>query len=183
MKGFLYSGMSRDRWQLPDRVLGVVDVDEGEKIADLGAGAGYFTYRLARAVGREGTVYAVDTDPDMVEHIRDRADRKGYRQIQVVHADGDAPQLPEKVDVVLTVNAFHHLPDDRVGFFTKLIESISPGGRLAVIEARPRWFLFGHATEPEEIRRVLQRAGYVELETHGFLPRQSFTTARRPSRS
>ncbi|MDP8929079.1 MAG: hypothetical protein M3O70_11040 [Actinomycetota bacterium] len=58
-KGFLYSSFSRDRWQLPDRVLRVVDVDEGEKIADLGAGAGYFTYRLARAVGREGTVYAV----------------------------------------------------------------------------------------------------------------------------
>ncbi|MDP8929081.1 MAG: class I SAM-dependent methyltransferase [Actinomycetota bacterium] len=119
----------------------------------------------------------------MVEHIRDRAERKGYRQIEVVHAEGDTPLLPEKVDVVLTVNAFHHLPDDRVGFFTELMESMSPGGRLAVVEARPRWFLFGHATEPEEIRRVLEQAGYVDLESHGFLPRQSFTVARRRGRS
>lgn len=180
VKGFLYSGFLRDRWQLPDRVLGVLDLREGETVADLGAGGGYFTYRLARAVGLEGTVYAVDTDPDMVEHLRARAEHKGYPQIQVVHPEGDTPQLPEAVDAVLTVNAFHHLPDDRAGYFAQLTESINPGGRLAVVEARPKWFLFGHATEPKEIRLVLERAGFVDLQTHDFLPRQSFTVARPP---
>lgn len=66
-------------------MLGLLDLREGETVADLGAGGGYFTYRLARAVGLEGRVYAVDTDPDMVEHLRARAERKGYQQIQVVH--------------------------------------------------------------------------------------------------
>lgn len=180
VKGFMYSGLFRDRWQLPDRVLDVVGVREGETVVDLGAGGGYFTYRLARAVGPEGTVYAVDTDPDVVAHIRDRAERKGYRQIQVVQPEAEFPVLPEAADVVFTANAFHHLPDDRAGFFTRVRESIRPGGRLAVIEARPKWFLFGHATEPEEIRRVVELAGYVDLEAHDFLPRQSLTVARCP---
>jgi arsenite methyltransferase len=183
LKGFLYSGFVRDRWQLPDRVLDVLDVREGDTVADLGAGGGYFTFRLARAVGPTGTVVAVDTDPDMIGYIRERAERKGYHQIEVVHPDDETPQLPREVDAVLTVNAFHHLPDDRVEFFSQLAESISPGGRLVVVEPRPRWFLFGHATEPEEIRSVLEQAGCADIETHDYLPRQSLTIARRPATS
>lgn len=180
LKSFAYSGLRRDRWQHPDRVLAASDVTDGERIADLGAGGGYFTYRLARAVGPDGRVYAVDTDADMRARIRDRAHRAGHGNIVTVAARDDDPGLPEPVDLILIVDAFHHLPDDRIGYLAGLAGALRPGGRIAIIEPRPRWYLFGHATAPERIRVTSERAGYTAAGEHDFLPRQSFTVFARP---
>lgn len=180
LKSAVYSGPFRDRWQHPERVVAALDLEQGDRVADLGAGGGYFTYRLARAVGPEGRVYAVDPDGDMRTRIRTRAERKGYTNIETVDPDDDRPVLPAPVDVVLTVNAFHHLPEDRVGYFRELAGSLEPGGRVAVVEERPRWYLFGHATEPARIRATLDEAGYTLVEEDDFLPRQSFTVFQRP---
>lgn len=181
VKSFVYSGPARDRWQHPDRVLAALGLGEGQRVADLGAGGGYFTYRLARAVGPEGRVYAVDTDPDMRGRIGDRAARKGYTNIVTVGPDDDADSgLPEPVDLILVVDAFHHLPDDRAAYFARLAEALRPAGRIAVVEPQPRWFLFGHATPPGEIRATLADAGYRLAAEHDFLPRQSFSVFERP---
>lgn len=180
LKSAMYSGPARDRWQHPDRVVAALAIEEGQRVADLGAGGGYFTYRLARAVGAQGRVYAVDPDGDMRSRIGERAARKGYGNIVTVEPGDDDAGLPEPVDLVLTVNAFHHLPDDRTGYFERLAEALRPGGRVAIIEARPRWFLFGHATDPVRIRSVLTAAGYTVTAEHDFLSRQSFTIFERP---
>lgn len=181
LKSALYSGPGRDRWQHPDRVLAALDLEEGQRIADLGAGGGYFTFRLARAVGPEGRVYAADTDGDMRSRIDARAARKGYPNIVTVDPGDGAPRLPGPVDLVLIVNAFHHLPDDRVTYFADLAGALRLDGRVAVIEAEPRWYLFGHATPPDRIRATLTEAGYTVVAEHDFLPRQSFATfAHRP---
>jgi SAM-dependent methyltransferase len=177
LKGFAYSGPGRDRWQHPDRVVAALALRPGQRVADLGAGGGYFTLRLARAVGPEGRVYAVDTDPDMRELVADRAARDGRGNVVPVAARPEDPALPEPVDLVLLVNAFHHLPEP-AGYAATLAGHLRPGGRVAVVEAEPRRLLFGHATAPERIRTTMAAAGYVLQEEHRFLPRQSFQTFR-----
>lgn len=181
LKSAAYSGPRRDRWQQPDRVIEALDVEPGARVADLGAGGGYFTYRLARAVRPQGVVYAVDPDPDMTTRIAARAARKGYTNIQAVAPNGEGPPLPEPVDLVLVVDAFHHLPVE-ASYYAALAEQLTPAGRVAIIEALPRWYLFGHATEPEQIRSVLTEAGYRVATEHDFPPRQSFIVfTRQPS--
>lgn len=176
LKSFAYSGPGRGRWQQPDRVLATLPVREGQQVADLGAGGGYFTIRLARAVGPAGRVYAVDTDPDMRELVAHRA--ADQPNVVPVAAEPDDPALPEPVDLVVLVDVFHHLPDP-AGYLALLARQLRPAGRVAVIEATPKWFRFGHATAPAEIRSAMAEAGYRLVERHDFLPRQSFQTFGR----
>jgi ubiquinone/menaquinone biosynthesis C-methylase UbiE len=178
LKSFCYSGGSgRDRWQYPDRVIAALGLRPGQRVADLGAGGGYFTFRLARAVGAEGRVYAVDVDPDMRWLIDDRVTRERVGNVVTVAAEPDGAQLPEPVDLVLVVDAFHHLPDPAT-LMSRLAGQLGPAGRVAVIEPRPKWTYFGHATDPAVIRSAMADAGYQPVEEHGFLPRQSFLTFR-----
>jgi len=172
-KSFAYSGPKRDRWQQPDDVIAALAVDEGSRVADLGAGGGYFTFPLARAVGPQGVVYAVDTDADMSLLVSQRAAANKVGNVITVAARPDDPVLPQTVDLVLTVNAFHHLPEPGT-YFATVAKYLNSDGRIAVIEARPKWFLFGHATEPPTIASTMADAGYTVAERHDFLPRQSF---------
>lgn len=179
LKGFAYSGFGRERWQLPGRVIAALPLDAGDRVADLGAGAGYFTFKLADAVGPTGRVYAVDTDPGMSALIAEIAARDGQGNVVTVAATPEDPLLPEAVDAVLLVNAFHHLPDtDR--YLRTLLEYVRPGGKVAVIEALPKWFLFGHATTPDAISAAMTDAGFTRAAHHDFLARQSFQVFERP---
>jgi arsenite methyltransferase len=180
LKSFAYSGPRRDRWQHPDRVLAALEVQPGQRVADLGSGGGYFTFRLADAVGPQGKVYAVDTDRDMRARVGAQAGRRGYANVVTVESGPDDPALPEPVDLIVVVDTFHHLPAT-AAYGSALADAVRPGGRLAVIEALPRWFLFGHATEPQRIRSLLEEAGFVVVAEHGFLPRQSFIVFERPA--
>lgn len=179
LKRTAYSGFRRDAWQQPDRVLDALELTAGDRVADLGAGGGYFTPRLADTVGSAGMVYAVDTDPDMLADLRrSLGDRSN---VTVVRAHPGDPGLPAAVDLVLLVNTYHHLPEP-VAYLRGLAAHLRPGGRVAVVEARVKGLrrLFGHATPPEEIRTALQAAGYALAAEHGFLVGQSLTIARRP---
>jgi ubiquinone/menaquinone biosynthesis C-methylase UbiE len=167
---------ARDAWQMPERVIETLDVRAGQAIADIGAGTGYFTVRLARSTAAR-TVYAVDIEPAMVDHVRTRAADEGLEHVVTVLADSDATNLPEPVDLVLIVNTFHHIPD-RVAYFTALQDLMTPGARLAIVdykkgapgEGPPEAFRF----TPDEIGDELGRAGFELLARHDFLPRQSF---------
>lgn len=180
VKSALYSGPRRDRWQQPDRVMETLAVEPGERVADLGSGGGYFTYRLARAVGPTGVVYAVDADADMIARIDTRAARKGYRSIRTVVAGHEPPLLPEPVDLVLCVDSFHHLPTEP-DYYARWGEQLTAGGRVAILEPVPRWYWFGHATPPERIREVLTEAGYRCAGEHSYLLRQSFMIFHLPA--
>jgi ubiquinone/menaquinone biosynthesis C-methylase UbiE len=169
---------ARDRWQHPDRVIAALGVREGDRVADLGAGPGYFTFRLARAVGPLGRVYAVDTDPDMSFLVTEAAARDDVRNVAVVEAADDDPMLPQPVDLVLVVNAFHHLPVPAT-YLTTLSKYLRPGGRIAIIETRPRWFTLGHATTPEAIAEAMNEAGYTRAAQHEIVRAQSFQVFER----
>ena len=167
---------ARDEWQMPQRVIAALEVGAGQVVADIGAGTGYFTVRLARDTAAR-TVYAVDIEPSMVDYVRGRADEAGLGNVVGVVADPTSPNLPEAVDLVLIVNTYHHIPQ-RVAYFAALRDHLAPGGRIAIIDPRkgapgggpPDEFRF----TPEEIGDELSRAGLELLTRHDFLPRQSF---------
>ena len=171
-----FDNPARDEWQMPRRVIAALDIVEGETVADIGAGTGYFTVRLAQSTPARA-VFAVDIESAMVDYVRERAAGAGLDQVVGVVAEPDSPNLPEPVDVVLIVNTFHHIPD-RVAYFSALRDSVAPGGRLAIIDPRkgvpgagpPDEFRF----TPEEIDAELGQAGFELLSRHDFLSRQTF---------
>jgi SAM-dependent methyltransferase len=166
---------ARDEWQMPDRVIAALALQRGQTVADIGAGTGYFTARLARSSAAP-KVYAVDIEPAMVEYLRQRAVKEGLANVVAVQATTEGPNLPEAVDVVLIVNTYHHIPD-RVEYFAALKGAIKPGGRLAIVDFRkeapegpPPEFRF----TPDQISGELAQAGFVLHQQHDFLPRQIF---------
>ncbi len=177
LKRFGYEGFDRDRWQHPDRVIASLDLDPGDRVADLGAGGGYFSFRLADAVGPSGVVYAVDVDSDMTELLTRRVADGGYENVEVILAELHDPLLPDgKIDLLFTSNTYHHI-QDRVAYFTNLRRDLKPDGRVAVIELNgSSWFArtFGHETALETIVEEMVEAGY-RLDRHfDFLERQHF---------
>lgn len=182
LKRCAYEGFGRDSWQQPDEVIEALALAAGDQVADLGAGSGYFTFRLARAVGPEGKVYAVDIDPDMVALLKEQAREEGHANVEVIRADPGDPHLPlAALDLVFACNVYHHL-EDRSAYFARLARHLKPGGRVAVIDFTGEgWFgwLTGHATPPEVVAREMEEAGYVLSRRLEFLPRQIFLLFER----
>ena len=108
----------REAWQLPDRVITALQLKEGMTVADIGAGTGYFTMRLAK-VSPKLTVYAVDIEPSMVDHLKTRAATEHLLNVVPVLAAASGPNLPKPVDVVVVVDTYHHLPG-RAAYFRNL---------------------------------------------------------------
>ncbi|MDQ3932957.1 MAG: class I SAM-dependent methyltransferase [Actinomycetota bacterium] len=185
-KRFAYSGLRRDRWQQPNQVVEVLDLGTGDRVADVGAGGGYFTFRVARAVGTSGTVYAVDTDDDLLAWLFDEASAEGLPNIVPIRAQPDEARLPEPVDLILLANVYHHLPD-QPSYLKRLAQHLLPGGRVAVLESRPQGLhrVFGHATAEGHIRDDFDAAGYELVAKHDFLAHQSFQifARRNPTNS
>jgi ubiquinone/menaquinone biosynthesis C-methylase UbiE len=167
LKRLMIAGPGRDARQNPDEVISALALEPGDKVADIGAGSGYFTFRIARAVAPGGRVFAVDTDQGMLELIAEHPEAVAS-QITTVQARAGDPELPEPVDLVFLSHSFHHLPSQR-SWFAAVRSLLRDGGRVAILEPRPGGFfsrLFGHATAPEEISAVMQDAGYRLLASH-----------------
>jgi arsenite methyltransferase len=165
----------RDREQQPDRVVASLGLRPGQRVADLGSGSGYFTFRLVAAVAPGGVVYAVDTDKDLLSTIEERASREGT-PVTPVLSDGQALALPEPVDLIFLSHSFHHLPGTGA-YLGAARDQLAPGGRIAIVEGRPKGLfhrLFGHATDPAEVRSQMTAAGYRLVTAHDFLRNDSF---------
>ena len=177
LKQCAYEGFQRDQWQQPQKVIETLALRPGDHVADLGSGSGYFTFRLAAAVGPQGKVYAVDIDREMNDLLAQAIKEKNVGNVEVILARPDDPLLPPAgVDLVLTVNTYHHF-ENRVAYFQKLRKYLRPGGRIAVIDFdRRAWFegLWKHYTPPEFIKREMEQAGYGLQHELTFLDRQSF---------
>jgi SAM-dependent methyltransferase len=165
----------RDEWQMPARVIDALGLKSGESVADIGAGTGYFTIRLAKSASKP-LVYAVDIEQAMVEHTLGRARQEGLRNVIGVKADADRANLPAPVDVVLIVDTFHHLPN-RVAYFRALKQQLNAGARVAIIDWRkdsPEGPPVEFRYSPEQISAELAEAGLALAVSHDFLPRQHF---------
>ncbi len=177
---------ARDAWQRPIEVVAALELRRGERIADLGAGTGYFTIPIARLVGPATPVLAVDVEPRMIDYLRQRAAREGLRNIETILADPQDPKLPAaSVDTILIVNTWHHITD-RAAYAQKLAAALAPGGRIVVIDFIPRPQEergFGPPTEMQLDRAVVDRelaaAGMVPARVHRFLEEQYFVEYER----
>jgi len=177
LKQCAYEGFNRDQWQQPQKVIEALALRPGDHVADLGSGSGYFTFRLAEAVGPQGKVYAVDVDREMNDLVAKATQGKNIGNVKVILARLDDPLLPPAgVDLVFTVNTYHHF-ENRVAYFQKLRKYLRPGGRIAVIDFdRRAWFegMWKHYTPAEFIKREMEQAGYALQGELTFLDRQSF---------
>jgi predicted methyltransferase len=175
----VFDDPERDAWQKPHAVLQALALKPDAVVADLGAGTGYFSARLANMLPK-GTVYAVDVEPEMVKYLGERAKREGLKNLKPVAARADDARLPAKVDLVLLVDVYHHI-ENRERYFGTLAESIKPGGRVAVIDFRldsPEGPPKASRIAPEQVKAELASAGYALAEEHAFLPRQYFLVFR-----
>jgi arsenite methyltransferase len=167
----------RARWQQPEAVIRSLTLQPGAHVADLGAGGGYFTFRLADAVGPTGKVYAVDVDKGNLDHIAQQAKEQGYTNVETVLAKYDDPLLPQAgVDLIFTCNTYHHL-ENRSDYFESAARYLHPDGRVAIIDLAGKGWLFkwlGHWTPKETVRNEMETAGYVLTNDFDFLSRQNF---------
>ncbi len=177
----LSQGPTRAAWQLPSEVLDALNIKPGSRVADLGAGDGYFTFLLAEAVGPSGRVYAVDVDRPTLERLEKEVQTSDYSNIDVIQGELDDPRLPDaSIQVVFLCNTYHHL-ERQPEYFERLKTDLAPGGRVAVIDMRADVkgiaALFvdeGHWTPWDQLHGDMEIAGYRRLERHEFLPMQNF---------
>ena len=155
----------RDSWQMPDEVLRALELSKDMVVGEIGAGSGYFTFRLARAAA---LVYACDADSRMVEVLRQRMAAAAVPNVILALAFPDDPVFPSRsCDRVVTVNAYHHFPDPP-SYLRRAARALRPGGRLAVID-------FHEKVPRDDVRQAAIAAGLRLVAEPQFLPRQHFS--------
>ena len=157
---------SRDTWQKPDRVIELLGDIKGKTIVDIGAGTGYFAFRLAE---KGATVIAADVDDNFQEFIAAKKKELNYsdQQIQLKKIPYDSPDLmPSSVDAVIIVNTYHHI-ENRVPYFTEVLNGLVEGGVLLVVDFKKQSFE-GEAPGPPPEMRLSQKEVIKELKKSGF---------------
>ena len=154
--------------------LGIADASS---VADVGAGSGWFTVRLARRVGPQGVVYYQDVQQEMINAIQRRVQREGLTNVRAVLGRGSDPRLPGPVDAVILVDVYHEI-DDRVTMMKKLGDVLKPQGRIGVVDFRLEGSGPGPAPDervsPDVVVKDAQTAGLRLIRQEPFLPYQYF---------
>jgi len=176
-------------WQKPVRVVDALGLRRGQVVAEIGSGPGYFTLRLARAVGPSGRVYAVDAEPALLEVLRERLRRAGLHNVTPVLGLGDDPLLPAGAcHLAVIVNAYHHFADGPA-LLRRLARSLVPRGRVVNIDWDTRETPVGPPLErripSKAFVRAARRAGLALMGERSLLSHQYFLVLgrRRASRA
>lgn len=154
----------RDAWQKPDEVVKALDLKNGEVVADIGAGTGYFTRRFAKAVAPDGKVYAVDIAADVLGYLKDRAAKENLPNIVIDISKPDDPLLPgNTIDLAFICDTTHHM-ENRATYYRTLAPALKKHGRLAIIDYPPG---SPHAPHPPD--QLVPRSQVIdEAEQGGF---------------
>jgi ubiquinone/menaquinone biosynthesis C-methylase UbiE len=168
----------RDSYQKPHEVLTALNIKPGEAIADIGAGSGYFTFRLAHQVGDKGKVYAVDVSPDMILHINRRIRELRAANVVSILADPDDPLLPERsVNRFFICDVWHHV-ENRTKYLSVLKKMLKPGGEVVIIDFHKKELPVGPPLQikiaREDVIKQLESSGFRLAKEHTFLPYQYF---------
>lgn len=170
-----FDAPERDAWQKPDAVINRLGLTPEMRVADIGAGTGYFTVRFARALPK-GHVIGADLEPAMVDFMVARAAKAGLTNMTAIAVPPTAPRLPEPVDLIFVCNTWHHV-HDRGAWLAGAASQIKPGGRLAIVDYKPGVDSPG---PPQQMRLAadqviadMQAAGFTLAERDdALLPRQ-----------
>jgi SAM-dependent methyltransferase len=169
---------SRAGWDLPEQVIAALELPHGARVADIGAGEGYFAFRFATAIGEGGRVYAVEVDERLVAGLEREVERRASENVTVVHGRYDDPLLPEgAIDVAFFSGVFHHL-DGPVDYFDRLRTRLSAAGRVAILDGPPdplhALFMPFHFANAEKVDMTMVAAGYQRVAKLDFLPTMNF---------
>ena len=173
----------REAEEAPDAALDAIGIERGATVADIGAGAGYFTWRLAERVGVAGKVYANDIQPEMLALLRKNIDARHLTNVETVLGAVDDPKLPAgRMDLVLLVDVYHEFTEPEK-MLRKMRESLKPDGRLVLLEyrkedpnvpIRPE-----HKMSVAEVRAEVEPEGFRFDKTLETLPRQHILIFRK----
>jgi len=163
---------ARDRKGEAERVLNRLGVRAGLRVADLGAGDGYYTARLARRLGPSATVYAEDVEAGHLDRLRARLTRDGITGVTLVHGTPGDPKLPEaSIDLAVLSHMYHEI-ENPFEFLFRLRPALAPGARLAIIDLdKPTR---EHGTPPELLRCELAAVGYHEVDVMSLAPADGY---------
>jgi ubiquinone/menaquinone biosynthesis C-methylase UbiE len=168
----------RDAYQKPHEVLTALKLKPGEVIADIGAGSGYFTFRIAHQVGPKGKVYAVDVSPDMIRHLNRRIRELKATNIVSVLADPDDPLLPgQSVNRIFICDVWHHV-ENPAKYLSTMKKILKPGGEIVMIDFHKKELPFGPPLQMkiarEDLIKQMATNGFRLAKEHTFLPYQYF---------
>ena len=169
----------------PEAMLDALKIPDGATVADVGAGAGYHSVRLARRVGPKGTVLATDVQPEMIQMLKQNARAAGVANVKPLLCSQRDTMLPDgKVDLILMVDVYHECTDPE-GVLMGLRKALRPGGRLVLVEFRgedpevpikPE-----HKMTIKQVRREVEPQGYVFKDSLEFLPWQHVIIFEKPA--
>ncbi len=168
----------RDAYQKPEQVVAALALKTGEAVADIGAGSGYFTVRLAKAVGDTGWVFGVDISPDMILYLNRRLREVGIANVRTVLSAPDDPLLLDaSVDLFFICDTWHHI-EERPKYLGLMKRMLRAGGRIAIVDFHKRPLPFGPPLEMkiarEDVVKEMEGAGLRLAAEHTFLPYQYF---------
>ncbi|WP_103020526.1 class I SAM-dependent methyltransferase [Salinibacter altiplanensis] len=174
---------AREKKERPDLLVDSLPLDPSDTVADIGAGTGYLSFRVAPRVPR-GNVLAVDIQPEMLTMMRERIDERGVENVVPVRGTATDPQLPaDSVDLAYMVDAYHEFSHP-YEMMTALAEDLTPGGRVVLVEypredpSIPIKTL--HKMTETQARKEMRAVGLEWVETKDMLPRQHFMVFRKP---
>lgn len=127
----------RDEWQQPERIMDALRIADGFRVADIGAGGGWFTIRLADRVGPNGRVYAQDVQDEMIESIRQRVANRRLTNVETILGTNEDPRLPPNLDAILVVDAYPQFGEerqDRIAVLRHIAAALGPNGRLGIVD-------------------------------------------------
>jgi SAM-dependent methyltransferase len=162
----IFDSPGRDERLQINRVMDILGVAQGKKVADIGAGSGWFTVRAARRVGDAGTVYAVDINPEAIQYIESRIRKENLHNVKPILGKPDDPLLPAKVDAVLMLKTYHEVAEPIV-LLRNLRSSLATGAKLGVIDRNGNGE--NHGVGREVVIREANQAGYQLLEKFDFV--------------
>lgn len=166
----------REREEQPTKLLDALKIRPGDMIADVGAGSGFFTFRLAERTGPTGKVLAVDIQPEMLALIRQRMKTRGVSNVELVQGALTDPKLPpNSVDLILLVDVYHEFSHPWE-MTAAMVRGLKPGGRLVLVEYRMEDpavpIKLVHKMSEQQVRREMAAHPLRWVETIGILPRQ-----------
>ena len=164
-------GPDRDAWQRPEQIMDKLLIGEGSAVADLGAGGGWFTMRLAARVGPNGIIYAEDIQQQMIEAINKRIARAQLRNVKTILGTPSDPRLPAPIDAALINDAYHEM-EQPVAVLRNVVRRLKPQGRIGIVEFKKDGWGPGppmdERMDPERIVRDAEAAGLRLLSRETF---------------